>query len=170
MDLALQAPATLHIYGSAAFMLLDEPDRTSLDIDVAAPYSVVDESDLRRAASLAGIPLNPPDDFSFDHLEWISSLRLCLARPNKMTDIVLWQGRNLIVKTGSVPQLIASKLIRYDDIDQSDVHYLCRQVPVKFEEVEAAVHELPEPFCNDAVVKDNLANFKMDTRLWGVRS
>jgi hypothetical protein len=30
LDRALTAPATLHIYGSAAFMLLDEPERTSL--------------------------------------------------------------------------------------------------------------------------------------------
>ena len=46
LDRALSSPATLHIYGSAAFMLLDEPDRTSLDIDVAAPYSNVDLGDL----------------------------------------------------------------------------------------------------------------------------
>ena len=32
LDGALKAPATLHIYGSAAFMLLDEPERTSLDV------------------------------------------------------------------------------------------------------------------------------------------
>ncbi|MFM8715977.1 MAG: hypothetical protein ACKOF3_04215, partial [Spartobacteria bacterium] len=73
IDGELKSPAILHIYGSAAFMLLDEPDRTSLDIDVAAPYSDVDESELRRAAELAGIPLNPADDYTSDHLEWISA-------------------------------------------------------------------------------------------------
>ena len=62
LDRALASPATLHIYGSAAFMLLDEPDRTSLDIDVAAPYSQVDLGDLRQAATAAGLPLNPDDD------------------------------------------------------------------------------------------------------------
>lgn len=80
----MKASATLHIYGSAAFMLLDEPERTSLDIDVAAPYSVVDEGDLRRAAA-----------------------------------------------------------------------------------IEAAVEELPEPFNNDALVLENLENFKVDIMLWG---
>ena len=39
IDHALQAPATLYLYGSAACILLDEPDRTSLDIDVAGQTS-----------------------------------------------------------------------------------------------------------------------------------
>jgi hypothetical protein len=169
IDGELKSPAILHIYGSAAFMLLDEPDRTSLDIDVAAPYSDVDESDLRRAAELAGIPLNPADDYSSDHLEWISAVRLCLAKPNAGTDILLWRGRNLSVKTGSVPQLIASKLIRYDEIDRSDIQYLCRQIPVRIDAVEAAVGDLPEPFREDALVRENLANFKIDAGLWALR-
>ena len=38
MDAALAQPMQLYIYGSAAFMLLDEPDRISLDVDVAAPF------------------------------------------------------------------------------------------------------------------------------------
>jgi len=39
IDGGLQQPAMLYIYGSAVCILLDEPDRTSLDIDVAGPYS-----------------------------------------------------------------------------------------------------------------------------------
>jgi hypothetical protein len=39
IDQALQHPSSLCVYGSAAFILLDEPDRTSLDIDIAGPYS-----------------------------------------------------------------------------------------------------------------------------------
>lgn len=167
VDRELKASATLHIYGSAAFMLLDEPERTSLDIDVAAPYSVVDEGDLRRAAAMAGLPLNPPDDYASDHLEWISAVRLCLAKPDSCTDMVLWRGDKLLVKTGSVPQLIASKLIRYDEVDRSDIQYLCRQTPVKVAAIEAAVEELPEPFNNDALVLENLENFKVDIMLWG---
>jgi len=33
VDSGLQQPAMLYIYGSAVCILLDEPDRTSLDID-----------------------------------------------------------------------------------------------------------------------------------------
>jgi hypothetical protein len=68
-----------------------------------------------------------------------------------------------------VPQLIASKLIRYDEIDRSDIQYLCHQIPVRIDAVEAAVGDLPEAFREDALVRENLANFKIDASLWGVR-
>lgn len=167
LDRALTSPATLHIYGSAAFMLLDEPDRTSLDIDVAAPYSTVDLGDLRQAAAAAGLPLNPDADFAGDHLELISALRLCLPKPNPQTDLILWQGGRLTVKTGSIPQLIASKLIRYDEIDRSDIQYLCRQTSVTVSAVASAVDDLPPPFNRDPMVLENLENFRVDWKLWG---
>jgi len=37
IDGGLKQPAMLYIYGGAVCILLDEPDRTSLDIDVAGP-------------------------------------------------------------------------------------------------------------------------------------
>jgi hypothetical protein len=166
LDQSLKAPATLHIYGSAAFMLLDEPERTSLDIDVAAAYSMVDVGDLRQAAAVAGIPLNPPDDYASDHLEWISALRLCLAKPNPETDLLLWRGEKLTIKTGSIPQLMASKLIRYDEIDRSDVQYLYRQTSVDIAAVAAAVDQLPPSFNRDPLVLENLENLKVDMKLW----
>lgn len=166
LDHALKAEATLHIYGSAAFMLLDEPERTSLDVDVAAPYSIVDIGDLRQAAAVAGLPVNPADDYAGDHLEWISSLRLCFAKPNPETDLLLWKGARLSVKTGSIVQLIASKLIRYDDIDRSDIQYLIRQSPVNFDAVVEAVAGLPAPFNRDVVVLENLGNLRVDLTLW----
>ena len=92
IDTALPDKAMLYIYGSAAFILLDEPDRTSLDIDVAAPYCRVDERVFRDAASNAGLPVNPDPDTAQDHIEWISSLRLCLPKPSADSDIVLGGG------------------------------------------------------------------------------
>jgi len=166
LDHALKGETTLHIYGSAAFMLLDEPERTSLDVDVAAPYSVADVGDLKRAAAAVGLPLNPPDEYASDHLEWISALRLCLATPNPDTDVLLWKGERLSVKTGSVPQLIASKLIRYDEVDRSDIQYLCRQTSVGFPAVVAAVAGLPSPFNRDPLVLENLENLKVDMTIW----
>lgn len=78
IDRALRTPAVLYIYGSASCILLGEPDRTSLDIDVAGPYSLADYADLRQAAEAAGIPIDPKEDFQGDHIEW--------------TDIALWRG------------------------------------------------------------------------------
>ncbi len=166
IDAALHDVAILHIYGSAAFILMDEPERTSLDIDVAAPYCHVDEHAFRAAAALAGLPVNPELATANDHIEWISSLRLCLPKPSAESDIVLWRGKSLTVKTAAIPALIASKLIRYDAIDRSDVQYLLAQHPVAFHDVVAAVRSLPPPFHQDVAVLENLENFKNDMALW----
>jgi len=166
IDAALHGPNILCVYGSTAFILLDEPDRTSLDIDIAAPYSSVDFPDLTQAASAAGLPLNPAEDFPSDHIEWISALRLCLPKPVPETESVLWQGKHLAVKTVSIPQLIASKLIRYDEIDRSDIQYLCSQVNVDFPEIATAVGTLPHPFDRDPILLDNLENLKVDMQMW----
>ena len=101
MDRALERPATLYIYGSAACILLDEPDRTSLDIDVAGPYSQADEADVRQAAEVAGVPVNPGDDYDGDHIEWIGPLRLCLQPPVAGTELALYQAKSRAFHTVS---------------------------------------------------------------------
>lgn len=167
LDGLLAKPVTLCVYGSAALILLDEPGRTSLDIDVAAPYSRADYAELSRAATDAGLPINPPDDYRHDHIEWISAMRLCLAPPDPASEILLWQGAQLVLKTVPVPQLIASKLIRYDSVDRGDVQYLCKQGRVTWEEVAAAVERLPSPFTRDVLVRENLAILREDMKMWG---
>jgi hypothetical protein len=162
IDAALTAPAALCIYGSAAFILLDEPDRTSLDVDVAAPYSDVNFADLSRAAIAAGLPINPAPDTPGEHIEWIQAARLCLAPPAAGRVVQLWQGARLKIVTVPPPDLIASKLIRYDELDQADIAYLLAQQAIAWTDIAAAVQRLPEPFKHDPVVRDNLANLKAD--------
>jgi hypothetical protein len=166
IDRALRDQATLYIYGSAACILLGEPDRTSLDVDVAGPYSDVDQGDLRRAAETVGLPVNPADDYAGDHIEWVGPLRLCLRPPVESRALTLWQGSKLRIRTGPIADLIASKLIRYDEIDQSDIRYLLTQGDVAFADVEAAVAQLPAPFANDPLVRKNLLNLKADMDIW----
>jgi hypothetical protein len=166
IDARLQTPATLCIYGSGACILLDEPGRITLDLDVAAPYSQANYADLEQAARRAGFPVNPDQDYSGEYIEWISALRLCLPRPAPETELLLWRGSKLTVKTVSVSQLIASKLIRYDEIDRTDIQYLCSQNRVPFAAVAAAAASLPEPFAKDPLVRDNLDNLRADLALW----
>lgn len=168
MDQALSSPATLHVYGSAACILLDEPDRTSLDIDVAGPYSAVDETDLRKAAEHAGLPVNPGEDYDGDHIEWIGPLRLCLQPPLEGRTMTLWQGEKLRIQSGPAADLVASKLIRYDPIDQSDIQYLLGQSRATFAEVAEAVGRLPAPFARDPLVRENLENLRSDMGIWGI--
>jgi len=166
MDNALKHETTLYVYGSASFILLNEPDRISLDIDIAGPYSQADLGDVRKAAAHAGLPIDPDENYSSDHIEWISQLRLCLPKPNPETEMMLWQGMKLIIKTVSPAQLIASKLIRYDEIDRSDIQYLCFQRKIDFSEIETASKTLVPPFNRDPVVLDNLENLKEDMQIW----
>lgn len=168
IDGALSAPATLYVYGSAACILLDEPERTSLDIDVAGPYSTADEADLRRAAESVGLPVNPDEEYSGDHIEWIGPLRLCLQSPVEGTEMTLWQGASLRIQTGSVADLVASKLIRYDEIDRSDIEYLLSQVRTSFAEITSAAERLPAQFARDPLVRENLENLRADMGMWGV--
>ena len=166
IDAALAEDTELVVYGSAAFILLDEDGRTSLDIDVAAPYSRVNYPDFCRAAERSGLPVNPPEDTTRDHIEWITTIRLCLGKPQPDNEIVLWRGKRLTVKTVSAAGLIASKLIRYDPLDQADIQHVVRMANPSFERVRAAVAALPEPFNTDPLVLENLENLKADMRMW----
>ena len=166
MDRHLPAAATLFIYGSAAFILLGEEGRTSLDLDVAGPYCSGGELDLRRAAEAAGVPVNPDESYAGDHLEWVGPLRLCLGRPDPATDLVLWSGRRLTVKTVAAARLAASKLIRYDETDQADIRFLVHQSGVTADDVARAVADLPAAFARDPLVHENLANLRTDLALW----
>ena len=64
--------------------------------------------------------------------------------------------------------LVASKLIRYDEIDRSDVQYLLTQSRAPFSDIEEAAGRLPSPFARDPLVRDNLENLRADMAMWGV--
>lgn len=166
LDAALTGPARLCVYGSAAAMLLGQDDRTSLDVDVAGPYSDADEAMVRVAAEQAGLPVNPPEAYQGDHIEWVSSARLCLPPVDPENAVTLWQGGRLLLFTLPVPDLVASRLIRYDPIDQADIEFLTVQARVDFEAVAAAVKRLPESFRDDVMVRENLENLRRDMLRW----
>ena len=167
LDRELSAPVMLYLYGSAVVILLDAPDRTSLDIDVAGPYSSGNMAEIARASQRVGLPLNPDPAYSGNHLEWVGPLRLCLPPPPKNgKGLVLWQGEKVTVRSGCVEDLVASKLIRYDETDRADVQYLYAQFGFDWPSVREAVERLPHPFEIDPVVADNLSNLETDMRMW----
>lgn len=169
VDARLENPVRLVVYGAAAFILLGEEGRTSLDVDVAGPYCQGNLLKLRQIFLDIGYPVNPPPHEMRDHIEWVGVERLSLQVPdeNMMT---LWAGRYLTVVTVSAPALVASKLIRYDETDQSDIRSLCSRMRVKWEHVRDAVQRLPPTFRDDPIVQDNLASLKQDMMMWGGKS
>jgi hypothetical protein len=162
---ALKDPARLCIYGSGPLMLMGQEDRFSVDLDVAGPYSVVNERALAAAANRIGFPVNPPDNFFEDHIEWVGPLRLCLAPPSDNA-VTLWQGSRLTVFTVPPADLVASRLIRYDPTDQSDIQFLTIHHRLRYADVEQAVTRLPVSFRDDALVQENLANLRRDLSRW----
>jgi hypothetical protein len=80
--------------------------------------------------------------------------------------MLLWQGKRLLVRTAAVPDLVASKLIRYDETDRSDIQYLFAQFHFDWESVSHSVARLPHPFSNDVLVLENLNYLKSDMQLW----
>ncbi len=166
LDDALEAPAACCVFGSGACMLLGEDGRISLDLDVAAPYSTVNETMFRAAAARIGWPVNPSEAFAGDHIEWIGPLRLCLADPVVAGRVRLWQGERLTIFTVGPADLVASKLIRYDPADQADIQFLMVNARLGFGDAAAAVERLPVAFRDDAIVRENLANLERDCRRW----
>ncbi len=169
VDNLLTTEAEICIYGSGAFMLLEEDERTSLDIDIAAPYSKVNFKDFSNAVKKAGYEINP-EFTDKEHIEWISKSRLCLAEPTPENETILWTGDKLIVRTVSPEDLVASKLIRYDEIDQSDIRFLISYLNIKYDRIVNAANRLPENFREDIIVIDNLQNLKEDMKLWNMRN
>lgn len=166
LDTALTEPARLCIYGSGAVMLLGQEDRFSVDVDIAGPYSTVNEQALAVAARQVGLPVNPPEEYSGDHLEWIGPARLCLAAPAPDNAVPLWQGSRLTVFTLPPADLVASRLIRYDPTDLADIQFLSIQARLQFEDVAQAVNRLPQAFRADALVRENLENLRRDLQRW----
>ena len=169
IDSKLESKATMVVYGASAFMLLGEETRTSLDVDVAAPYCSGNVAALRNAITAAGYIINPPPHVQTDHIEWVGGERLSLEPPDDQA-VLLWQGDRLSVLTVAPAALVASKLIRYDETDQSDIRSLCFRMNIRWEQVRDAVERLPVQFRHEAIVRENLDNLKQDMALWSVES
>ena len=166
---ALVAPGTvLYVYGGAAVALLGSGIRTTMDVDVAEPYSHFDRMAFATASAQAGLPVNPGTDHEAAFLELVGALRLCVPEPTaEKPGLELFRGTNLTVRTGSAADLIASKLVRYDEQDQQDIQFLLKTGAVTLEAVKESASRLPAAFREDALVRENLANLGEDMKIWG---
>ena len=166
---ALVAPGTvLYVYGGAAVALLGSGIRTTMDVDVAEPYSHFDRKAFAAASAQAGLPVNPGADYDAAFLELVGALRLCVPEPTAdKPGLEIFKGANLMVRTGSAADLIASKLVRYDEQDQQDIQFLLKAGAVALAAVRESVSRLPAAFREDALVRENLENLERDMKMWG---
>ena len=162
----LVSPGTeLFVFGGSAIGLLGAKIRTTIDIDIAAPYSRVKFDEFKAASAKLGFPVNPEPSYQGAYIEWVGPARLSL--PNPIEDAqILFQGLNLTVKTGTFADLIASKLVRYNVKDMQDVQFLVSEGRVKYENIVAATERLSPVFRDDPLLKENLENVKTDMEIW----
>ena len=169
LDALVSSGTVLYIYGGAAVAVLGSRIRTTMDIDVAEPYSRIDRAEFMVASAKAGLPVNPDADYDSAFLELVGAFRLCVPEPTaENPGVVVYSGRNLTVRTGSAADLIASKLVRYDEQDQQDIQFLLKTGAVTLEAVKESASRLPAAFREDALVRENLANLGEDMKIWGV--
>ena len=165
LDKRVSAGTELFVFGGSAIGLLGAKVRTTIDIDIAAPYSRVNLEEFRKASAELDFPVNPDPSYQGAFIEFVGPARLSMPTPADGVQ-VLYRGLNLTVKTGSIADLIASKLVRYNIKDMQDIQFLISTAPVKYEDVETAVARLSLTFRNDPLVKENLENLKTDMELW----
>lgn len=166
---ALVRPGTeLYVIGGSAIALLGAKIRTTVDIDVALPYSKLDVAAFAEASAQAGLPVNPAFGYQGAYIELVQPLMLTLPKPKSNDSVqVLFQGTHLTVKTGSGADLVASKLYRYSEQDQEDIQFLVLRGGVTLESVKESVSRLPDRFRDDVLVIENLGNLERDVKEWG---
>ncbi|MBO6166950.1 MAG: hypothetical protein J6P13_01200 [Kiritimatiellae bacterium] len=163
----LVAPGTeLFVFGGASIALLGSKIRTTVDVDVAAPYSRVDMVSFKEASKLAGLPVNPGMGYQGAYLEFVEERMLALPVQKRDEATVLFRGLNLTVITASESDLVASKLVRYNDKDRSDVQFLAGLGKVSPEDVKASVARMSPRLRSDVLVAENLSNLETDFMLW----
>ena len=169
LDPLVSKGTSLYLFGGGAVALLGAKIRTTIDLDVAAPYSTFSESEFAKASEQAGLPVNPPLGYQGAYVEFVQPLMLALPRPtDEECGNVIFRGLNLMVKTCSPADLVASKLCRYNAKDRGDVQFLVESVGVTIEQIHESVKRLPPRLRDDVLVQENLSNLEVDMKLWRV--
>ena len=160
----------LYLYGGAAVIMYGATIRTTLDVDIAAPYSRINPAKFAEWSAKAGLPVNPPEFGNGISVEYVQASRLSLPVPKSGSEegVAVFTGCNLTVLAASPADIIASKLVRYNEHDQQDVQYLIGFGRVSYKAICEAVSRLPPLFREDVHVKENLENLKYDMEIWGV--
>lgn len=169
LDQLVKPGTELYVIGGSAIALLGAKIRTTADVDVALPYSKLDLTDFTTASAKAGLPVNPAFGYQGAYVELVKPLMLTLPQPKSETDVQeLFRGVNLVVRTGSGADIVASKLYRYSEQDQEDIQFLMLRGGVTLADVRESVTRLPERFREDVMVVENLGNLERDLSLWRV--
>lgn len=151
----LPGPATLCIVGSAAAILLGQPERQTPDIDVWGPESDFDIGALRRACAQTGLLYDPRGEVEPGAV-YLQILRPGITMfPEHFAAELIGRFGNLTLVMPPPALIVATKLARGSDSDIEDAAWWVRERDLSVAAIEAAIAHIPQPD-NRAAARENL--------------
>lgn len=151
----LPEPMTICVVGSAAAILLGQPERQTPDIDIWGPESDFDVGALRRACEQAGLLYDPKGEID------PNAIYLQILRPG----ITMFPEHFAVERIGRFGKLgvvmpppamiVATKLARGLDSDLEDAAWWVRERNLSIETLQAAIDHVPQPENREAA-RENL--------------
>jgi len=167
IDDNLTEPQTICLIGSAASILMGQPDRGTEDIDVWSRASLLKERILRSAVEAAGLLFDPSDDEP--ELPYVQIIHPGIVQvpgydPETSRWLgqeaeTVWAGHRLTVTTPPPAAIIASKMIRFEDRDITDSIWLMTARDVDAKTIMRAIRQLPHDRREEAEANFTVLNY-----------
>ncbi len=159
---AITTPATICVVGSAAAILLGQPDRQTPDIDIWGPESDFDTGELKRACEQIGLLFDPKGELDPD-AAYLQILRPGITMfPEHFQVEHLGRYGNLTLVMPPPPLIVATKLARGYDSDIEDAAWWVRERTLSVEDIEAAIPFIPQPDNREAA-RENIILIQLTT-------
>jgi len=156
----LPGPTTLCIVGSAAAILLGQPERQTLGIDIWGPESDFDIGALRRACTQAGLLYDPRGEVAAGAV-YLQILRPGITMfPEHFAAERIGRFGNLALVMPPPALIVATKLARGLDSDIEDAAWWVRERDLSVATIEAAIALIPQPENRDTA-RENLILMKL---------
>ena len=158
VDAELAQAQTICVIGSTATILMGQPQRRTEDIDVWAKASIFDETQMREAATRAGLLFNPIEDepgLPYIRIVHPGIVQIPGYDPQSNTWLgqpprTLWTAEKLTVVCPPPEIIIASKMRRFEDRDIADSIWLMAESQIGADAVIEAIRNLPARFREEA--------------------
>jgi len=146
---------TICVVGSAAAILLGQPQRQTPDIDIWEPESDFDVGALRRACEQAGLLYDPKGEIDPDAI-YLQILRPGITMfPDRFPVERIGRFGKLTVVMPLPSMIVATKLARALDSDIEDAAWWMRQRNLSVDAIESAIDQIPQPE-NRTAARENL--------------
>lgn len=159
----LAVPATICVVGSAAAILLGQPERQTPDIDIWAPESDFDTMALRCACEAVGLLFDPRGELRPDEI-YLQILRPGITMfPEHFAVEKLGRFGNLTVVMPPPELIVATKLARADERDIEDAAWWVRVRNLSVERIDQAIRFIPQAE-NQVAARENLIFVQLTSR------